>query len=468
MKKITALFITAALVLGLCACDGIGGSINSNGATTGLQVGYGRELIMPETEIPMGGYGNSEERISTGFMNYLYGTCIAMTEGEETVLLFSQDLVRSYEPWTQAVREKITAELGIPGDRIMLSATHTHSGPENTSSDLRVVQYQELYVDAMLNAAKAALADRAPATLYGAKTETENMTFVRHYLLSDGSYLGDNFGSMAGNTIVDYATKADTEMQLVKFDRDGDKQDILLMNFQAHPCKIGSSANTLLSADFIGSTRDAFEKETDMLFVYFTGATGNQNPTSRMSQSNTMDLQTYGQTLAQYAIDALPGMTKLEGEGIKATQVQFEYAMNHRNEDKLTEAKEIVSLKKAGGDPTALIEQYGLSSYSEASNVIQRAKRPATGTMELNAFYVAGMAFITAPYEMFSDNGLYIKENSPFEMTVLCTNANSWNSYCATEAAYDYMSYESSSGHFAKGCAEACQDQFIEMLNSLK
>lgn len=32
-------------------------------------------------------------------------------------------------------------------------------------------------------------------------------------------------------------------MLLVKIDREGDKKDILLMNWQAHPCKTGGGTN---------------------------------------------------------------------------------------------------------------------------------------------------------------------------------------------------------------------------------
>lgn len=471
MKKILSLVLALSLTLCLCACGGGADEPdNTNNAFDDgqLYVGFGRESITPKNSVPLGGYGNAENRMSTDIVDYLYGTCIAMTEGDETVLLFTQDLVRSYEPWVQAVRERITAELGIPADHIMISSTHTHSGPETNSSDSSITEYLELYIDAMVTAAKNALEDRSVATLYGTKTELENMTFVRHYLMSDGTYAGSNFGSFSGNVPVEHATEADNEMLLVKFDRGEDKQDILLVNWQAHPDHSKDLGFNRISADFVGPLRTKLEKDSGMQVAYFTGDTGNLNPFSKMTSDNHgLSWNEYGEKLAEYAMDALSGLTAIEGEGIKATQVQFEYAMNHANEDKLVQAKEVAALGNTDA-ANALAKEYGLGSYMEAANVPQRVNRPATGTMEFNAFYVAGMAFITAPYEMFSDNGIYIKENSPFDMTLLFTNANDWNSYCATEEAYDYVSYESSAGHFARGCAEAAADKFVEMLKGLQ
>ena len=468
MKKCITIILMLALLLGLCACGSepapaTEGTIPS----IGLTVGYGRELIMPKTDIMLGGYGDSN-RISTGFLDYLYCTCIAMSYGDETVLLFTQDLVRSYEPWVEKARVLITAATGIPADRIMICSTHTHSAPETNSNDAATAAYLELYLQAMQNAAVAALEDRVPTALYGGKTKLENMNFVRHYLLSNGTYAGSNFGDFNSGTIVDHAGEPDNEMQLVKFDRAGDKKDILLVNWQAHPDHSKSLGFTSLSADFIGPLRNKLENETGMQVAYFTGDTGDINPFSKMSSDNHgLSWKQYGEKLADYAMEMLPSLTAITGDGIQAKQVIFEYAQNHSNEDKLGEAQQVVAL----GNTTAgnvLAKDLGLGTYVEASNVLQRVKRPATDTMELNAFNIAGMSFITVPYEMFGASGMHIKENSPFEITLIFGNANDWNSYCATEAAYDYMSYESSAGFFARGCAEAAAEQFIDMLKSLK
>ena len=468
MKKCITMILTLALLLGLCACgnDANPESTGASVAATGLTVGYGRELIMPKEPVMLGGYGDSS-RISTGFLDYLYCTCIAMSYEDETVLLFTQDLVRSYEPWVEKARVLITAATGIPADRIMICSTHTHSAPETNSNNAATMAYLELYLEAMVTAAEGALADRAPTTLHGAKTNLENMNFIRHYLLSDGSYAGSNFGDFNAGAIVDHAGDPDNEMQLVKFDREGDKKDILLVNWQAHPDHSKSLGFTSLSADFIGPLRTKLEKETGMEVAYFTGDTGDINPFSKMSDNHGLDWKKYGEKLADYAMELLPSLTPITGTGIQAKQVMFEYAQNHSNEDKLSEAQQVVALgNTAAGN--ALAKELGLGTYSEASNVLQRVKRPETDTLELNAFNIAGMSFITAPYEMFAASGMYIKENSPFDITLIFGNANDWNSYCATEAAYDYISYESSAGFFARGCAEACADQFVEMLKSIK
>lgn len=471
MKKLMTILLALAMTLSLCACGGSGEAEDGARTVQGLQVGFGRKVILPEDSVPMSGYTDSSKRMSTGYRDYLYATCIAFTDGDETVLMITQDLFKSNEDWVEEVRQRINADTGIPADRIMICSTHNHAGPDTSSSLSAIVAYKTLYMDALAAAAKEALEDRAAATLYTVTTQTENLNFPRHYTLSDGSYGGDNFGDFTSNTITGYANEGDPDMLLVKADREGDKQDVLIVNWQVYPCKLGTSDDTNLSADFIGLVRTQVEKETGMLCAYFTGAAGDLKPESKILEDkiNASD-EEYSQAIAQCAIDALPGLTKVEGAGVAIAQTQFEYDMNHEDAHLLAQAKEVVSTWNTAGLEAAkiLAEQQGFRSVYHAQQVTLRASRPQTGTMELNVVKVGDIAFVAAPYEMFCQSGIAIREASPFAATVICSCANSYQGNFATQEAYDYGSYESDINPYARGCAEAAADQFIQMLKSLQ
>ena len=67
--------------------------------------------------------------------------------------------------------------------------------------------------------------------------------------------------------------------------------------------------------------------------------------------------------------------------------------------------------------------------------------------LQAYAFTIGDVAFVTAPYEMFSINGQQIKHGSPFSMTFVATCANMTIGYFPTEFAYDLeSSYEASPG----------------------
>ena len=469
-KQILSLVLSVLLLFSLCACNS-SATPETTEEPLVLKVGYAREDITPSTPVPMGGYGNSHNRISEGVAYPLYATCIAFTYGEEKLLLFTQDLINS--SWTGQARMAITSATGVPADRIMVCATHTHHTPDQGSKDERIAKYQIQYLTAMTKAAVAALKDCSPATLSAGKTETEGLNFVRHYLLSDGTYGGDNFGDFNANTIVGHATEGDPQMIVLKADREGNKKDIAIVNWQAHPCKTeGGSKNRLLSPDFIAPMRTYFEYNAGMHFAYFTGAAGNQNTSTRIqSENNYLSFDELGAELAKVAMSALENATQLPSDGIRSVIEEREFPTNREKVDQLAQAVEVVALWQGGANTTEankLARKYGMSSVYEASAIRSRVNRAPTAKYELNAICVGGWAFVTAPYEMFTNMALWVKKDSPFDYTMVFSCANGANGYFATEAAYDYFSYEGTTSRFARGCAEDSAQRMLELLNSLK
>ncbi len=458
------------MVFGLCACGGSEGEK----APEGLQIGYARESIMPEGQVNISGSGNQEHRVSNGFLDILYATCIAISENGNTVLLYSTDTLTAKESWTTTARRSISAATGVPESNIHIGATHTHSGPAVGGSEPLVQEWLPIYMDALVKSAENAIADQAPATLYGKKVQTEQMNFVRHYKMDDGTYAGSNFGDFS-KTIIDHASAGDPEMTLIKIDREGDKKDIMLMNFQAHPCYASSESYNALSADYIGAARDAFEKATGLHFIYFLGATGDQNTNSKIlseeGQHNN-DRIAYGTKLAQYAIDALPTMTTpIEGSGVKTAQEKMQYKSNKYGQDRLVDARKVTDMFDKDGNAsaaTAYAKTLGFHSVYECRGIVSSANRPEISQMTLGTCSFGGVGFVAAPYEMFSKAGMYIKENSPYEFTVISTVTNGYGNYIPSEEAYTYGCYESFTAIYATGTGEAAAEKFVELLNACK
>ena len=69
---------------------------------------------------------------------------------------------------------------------------------------------------------------------------------------------------------------------------------------------------------------------------------------------------------------------------------------------------------------------------------------------------------------MFAANGMYIKENSSFEFTIVSTVTNSSISYFPTKEAYAYGCYESYTARFASGVAEDVAAEFVNMLKEVQ
>jgi len=99
--------------------------------------------------------------------------------------------------------------------------------------------------------------------------------------------------------------------------------------------------------------------------------------------------------------------------------------------------------------------------------VIRRSKYEKTRANELSAYAIGGISFIAAPYEMFTNHGVYIKENTPFPMTFVVSCCNGANSYLPSTQAYDYGCYESHNGNFVRGTGDRLAETFVKMLKKL-
>lgn len=468
MKKTISILLTIILVLHLFACGGIGAS-----KPEGLQVGYSKQNLTPDFPVGLGGFADAETRKSTGVVSYVYTTCIAMSENENTVLLYTIDMCGLGTQCVNALCTAVSEATGVPKENIFLGATHTHSGPSYGVSGA-AGKFDAFLFETVAKAGQEALADLAPATTLVSKTDVENMNFVRHYKMSDGTYAGSNFGSFTtpSVTIVEHATATDPQLTLVKFDRADDNKDILLVNWQAHPAS-GNSTGDIgynnISADFVGALRDKVEKETGLQVAYFTGASGNQNRSSKIKAEDPgLGTMEYGTKMGEYTVAALSSLTPVEGSGVKSTKITFTAENDHTWDHMLNEAKQVVEYKNTGvssSDANTLARSLGFSSWHHARQAVAKAGKGATGELTLGAFRVGGIGFISGSYEMFSDAGLYIKGNSPYETTFLVTGNSG---YIPSAAAYDYGSYEAHTGSYAKGTAEKLQEEFVRLLNEVK
>ena len=471
MKKIITLLLAMVMVFSLCACAGSGSGEETAGEAgglgAGLNVGFSKVNITPDFSVGLGGYSDAETRRSEGFIDYIYITCIAATEGEETILVYTLDNCAAAEGVANRIRGVVTTATGIAGEKIFIGATHSHSCPSLGMSDPEGQKYYQLVLNAAVQAAQEALEDRASATLLAAKPEFENMNFIRHYLMADGTYAGSNFGSFA-QEIVGHSHETDPQMVLLKFDRTDDKKDILLVNWQAHPDHGTANGRTNISADFPGALREKLGKDSDMLVAYFTGASGNQNAVSKIASENpNLSMKEYGEKLAELAYSKLGDLQPVEGAGIKTNRVMFDVEIDHSWDHLLQAANDVYNLWKSAGKSAgdALGKQYGFTSSFQARAIKSRAGMDKTAKLELNSFSIGGVGFITGTFEMFSTTGLYVKRNSPFETTFIITGCSG---YIPCAEAYDYRSYEADTGYYAKGTAEILQEQYVKMLKEIK
>jgi len=467
-KKFLCIALAVMMLLGLCACGGTVSSGEGDAPKDGLQVGYAKVNITPQYEVGLGGYSDAETRGSTGgFVDYVYTTCIAVTSGEETILIYTIDTCGLGASDQTEIRNSVTAATGIPGNKIFIGATHGHNCPALSSYD-NASMYRQDFMKWAAEAGTKALEDRSFATLYRAKEVFEGMNFIRHYTLEDGTFVDNSGANGNEDKIIGHPMETDPLMTMLKFDRGADKKAILMVNWQGHPDSASSIGYNTISPSWIGPLRNNLEKTSGMHVAYFTGASGNQNVQSKMaSEDHGLSWDKYGEKMAENAATMLDKMEPVEGTTIKTTEFVLDVEVDHSWDHMLEQANEVYDVWKSQGKEAGdeLGKTYGFSTSYHARAIRSKAKMGQYLQMETRAFCIGDIGFTTGTYEMFSTNALFVKENSPFETTFVITGCSS---YVPSEIAYSYRSYEADTGFYAKGAAEALADQYVKMLKELK
>lgn len=436
-----------------------------------LFVGFSSVDISPQESVPLAGFGRSSSRMSQGVLDPLYARCMAFSdETGNTAITLALDAANVYSPMPD-IRKAVAEAVGLPLDRVMVSASHSHSAPHlSNQKEPSMVRYCESLRQWLIQAAQEALADRKEATVSIGEAMTEGLNFVRRYVRADGTYMGDNYGHTSKSPIVAHESEPDRMVQVVKFTRkDGD--DIILANFQGHPHKGAKPNYYMCTSDLVYHFRKTVEEETGCRVAYYSGSSGNVNCHSRIEEENiTEDYVAHGKALAKYALEALKNLRPVEAGPVKTAQRIYEGKCNHTEDHKVPQAQEVIARWEGGAKYAEAIAGYEdmFNSPYHAISVTQKANRPETMDVELNCFRIGDFAMVFAPFELFSDLGVSIKEKSPYAKTFVCCYSNRIFSYLPTQAAFDIGGYGPNQCKFVPGTGEKVVEQFVEMLTEIK
>lgn len=217
-------------------------------------------------------------RYSTGVHDRLLSSALLLSDGATSLLLVANDIIYISRGTAWRVRDRIERETGIPAANIMVTATHTHSGPltadmVGNEGDAIVPKTDHRYVELMENgivqAAVQAYRSARPAELGLA--------------IADGSFVGGNRHDITGPSNPEVPV-------LVVRDRSTHAYLATMLVCSMHPTVLHEDS-TLVSGDFPAMTRQYLQERVlgeDCPVVFHTGPCGNQSPRN-VTRANTFE-----------------------------------------------------------------------------------------------------------------------------------------------------------------------------------
>ena len=464
MKKAATLLLVFLMLLSFLGCSKAGDSKTdaTKAASPTLQVGYGRSAFTPKSNVKITNHGQTT---SSAIYGDVFITCIALTDADgETVLLFTCDMIRCPDNMRISLLRDAEEATGVSAENMIFAVTHNHNGPNPSAVSAELKK-------AIIAASTQAMEDRSAATVCAGTAYTEGLNFVRHYEKEDGAWYGAAYTSASSAPLKNHEADPDNAMQLLRFDREG-KKSVLMVNWQAHA--VYTYDTDVLSADYIGVVRRNVEEGSDCLFAFFQGAAGNLAPTSLIKSLNKHETQSiggveaYGKSVAQVAIDALPTLQPVNAEGIDISKSSYTAAVRQDSTDYLDAITKFEEVINAGGTVQEAVIASGDMVHSTISCTFppMRKQLGASQEIPLVALRLGEIGFVSVPYEMFDTSGMYVKENSPFTMTMIL-GYTGVHAYIPTAACIAHTCYEWECGYYDAGTAEALAEDYVALLNTL-
>lgn len=387
-----------------------------------LYAGAGREIITP----PVGAflYGYRPDVVSASVNDDLTATVIALKYGKTYIALVSVTVCLIKTDLADRVRREVSKEVGIPFENVILSATHTHSGPRTDGTtgwgDVDAPYCDSIFIPNIVKAAKTAFASAVPA-VFGVGTTESKVGINRRETSVDGNIgLGQNPWGQYDPTMTVISFKGEDKTPIAN-----------LVHYGAHCTAAGM--NREISRDWAGIMIDTLGRESGALTAFFNGSEGDVGP--RLSNGRTTGDLSYvnevGQIAAQDAVKAFRNIKdyRTAALAVAAGTLKLPYAP-------------IIPLDKVKAEFAAFggkvpPHNAELMRYRTLEAVIAEHESgraaPEAFMMPQTVIALGPIAFVPFPFEFFSEISLRMRIHSRYAYTLCLGCTNGSNSYLPSE-----------------------------------
>lgn len=273
----------------------------------GFAAGAATSDITPRRAVFLFGYPHVP-RTSTGVHDALECSALYVRGGDGAALFLAHDLIFLPREMVVQVRRRICSATNVPEDAILLSATHTHSGPNtveqlSNAADPIVPKVDAAYIDWV--------GDRIVETAVRAVGAAEPAEAGLRMARADG--VGTNRHDPRG------PSDPEVPVLVVRSRRTRVPLGCMVV-YGMHPTVLHEDS-TLISGDFPYFARRYLQRgvlSPGCPVIYHNGASGDQSP-RHVTQGNTFaEAQRLGELLGATISEAIEGMTFVSEARVRA------------------------------------------------------------------------------------------------------------------------------------------------------
>lgn len=383
-------------------------------------VGVGREIITPEIGCQL--YGYRPDLYSESVNDDLTATAFYFRQGETQAVMITATVCLIATSLSDRILSLIEKETGIPKSHCILSATHTHSGP-NVSGTFGWGDIDEKYCDEIF----------VPSILEAVKTAKENCRKATVKVSTGKSYVGINRRELTEGNGIGLGQNPwgvfNPEMTVISFEDEEKKNIGNIIHYGAHGTAAG--LNTEITRDWSGFMTDSLERQTGGITAFFNGPEGDVGP--RLTNGETTGNLSYAIELGGVAASDAVRIYRKKGAYHKGNLSAETFILNVPLDPRvdLETAKEMYE-KYAGN--TVNLDGAKAMYYKDIIESYKNGyKDKQTRPIEQTVICIGDVAFVSFPYELFSEIGMRIAQKSCVPYTLSLSNTNGSEGYYVTE-----------------------------------
>jgi hypothetical protein len=420
-----------------------------------LKAGAAAEDITPSV-FPLNMPGGFSSNMATQAHDPLHARALVLDSGTTSLALVVVDNLGAGPDVLKEAKELASAQTGIAISRMLISSTHTHTGPplHGREPGSPAAAYRALFVEGVAQSIVRAHKALAPASAGAAAHPLPDEVFNRRWFLKPGQMPPNPFGRMdkvkmnpgtSPSVLERPAGPTDPDISVLSV-QDGKRKPIALFaNYSLH--YVGGMPPAQISADYFGEFSRVMPSRLragpEFVAMMSNGTSGDINNipfgSVRPPREPFEQIRIVAQKAADTAWFALQKIEKHRSD-IPLGMLEREVSLKFRRPgvEEVAEARALLALK----DKEA-IEKLPRLAQNYARSTIAAAERAEDSlVVTLQAIRIGDLAVCAIPFEAFVEIGLELKKRSPLAQTMVIGLANGRHGYLPTPEQHQLGGYE--------------------------
>jgi neutral ceramidase len=388
-------------------------------------------------EFPVLVNGGVSERTADRVVDPLHARCLVLDDGTTQIAIAVVDSCMIPRALLDEAKEAARAATGIPTERMLISATHTHSAPAvcgclGTDRDERYARYLP---GRIAEGIRRAWQNLAPARIGWAVGQDPKNVFCRRFLMKPGTALTNPFsgtqndqaqmnpGYLNPNAIKPLGP-VDPAVTVLSVQSPEGQPLALLANYSTH-----YAGSEPVSADYfgvfcekIGRLLGAKSDKPPFVAMLSNGTSGDANCCDFVHARREFNAVSVAEDVARAAYEAYGQIQYHNWAPLTMRQRLLELSVRRPGAEEVAKAKEYIAANLRERKPRTWAEVY-------ARETVLLDQLPPTRELKLQTIRIGDFGIAAIPCEVYGRTGLKIKQNSPLKPTMNISLANGCEGY---------------------------------------